>query len=51
MLKTSLELTDELIEEFVTSNKHQMVDPEQYPRVFLHTLKMFLYEKGLLNDD
>lgn len=50
MLKTSLVLTDELIDEFVEAHKHRWVDPEQYPRVFEFMLRTFLYEKGLLND-
>lgn len=51
MLKISLELTDDLINEFVEANQHRWVDPEQYPRVFEFMLRTFLYEKGLLNDD
>jgi hemoglobin-like flavoprotein len=39
---------DELIREFIEKNKEFMVDPEQYPKVFRHLIRMFLYEKGLL---
>lgn len=39
---------DDLIREFIEKNKEFMVDPEQYPRVFTHLIKTFLYEKGLL---
>jgi hypothetical protein len=50
MSERYLELTDELIEEFVQQNKHQMVNPDHYPKVFMHTMRMFLYQKGLLNE-
>lgn len=39
---------DELIREFIEKNKEFMVDPDQYPRVFMHLIRTFLYEKGLL---
>ncbi len=48
MSKYSLELTDELINEFVEQHKDKWVDPDQYPRVFEYMLRIFLYEKGLL---
>lgn len=50
MLKTSLELTDDLINEFVEMNKHRWIDPEQYPRVFMFMMMTFLHEKGLLTE-
>lgn len=50
MLKPSLELTDELITEFIEENKHLMVDPDHYPAVFQFMIKSFLYQKGMLDD-
>lgn len=41
---------DELITEFIEENKHQMVDPDQYPAMFQFMVKSFLYRKGLLNE-
>lgn len=49
MFGNSLELTDELIEEFVEENKERWVDPDQYPAVFAFRLRSFLFRKGLLN--
>jgi len=51
MLKTSLELTDDLINEFVEANKHQWVNPDQYPATFEYMLRVFLYQKGLLHGE
>ena len=48
MSKYSLDLTDELINEFIEEYKHMWVEPEQYPRVFEFMLRSFLYQKGLL---
>lgn len=50
MSERCLDLTDELIQEFVDENKEKMVDPDQYPSVFTFMLKTFLYRKGLLNE-
>lgn len=48
MSTDSSESNDELIREFIEKNKELMVDPEQYPRVFMHMVRTFLYQKGLL---
>lgn len=49
MLGNSLELTDDLINEFIEEYKHVWVDPEQYPKAFGFMLRSFLYQKGLLS--
>ena len=50
MSERYLELTDELIEEFLEEYKDRMVNPDQYPKIFAHMLRAFLYHKGLLNE-
>lgn len=47
MSEPSLESSDELIREFISENKHQMVDPEQNPAVFRFMVKSFLYQKQM----
>ena len=46
VLGSSLELTDELVNEFVEKYKDNWVDPEQYPNIFGFRLKTFMYVKS-----
>lgn len=49
MFARSLELTDELINEFIEEHKDQWIDPDHYPVIFKFRVKSFLFRKGLLD--